>query len=177
MAEFYGIVSGKWLVVSSSAPRSFASSLLFPEKFWFCTDNIGSVELLDLVPRLQIDSREELARAPIWTWTRCLHFFLLFADSCHGLRHTVLLELSSCWCGMQVGKAASWKTDVGDVRELVDKQKTAIGNLIRGFITSAIFDDIWFLTTGPLVGITMVFTEFSEWVNGWCIFEKLYCHE
>ena len=45
----------KWLLVSSSAPRTFVSSFLFPEKFWFCTDMIESIELPNLVPRQRID--------------------------------------------------------------------------------------------------------------------------
>ena len=39
--------------------------------------------------------------------------------------------------------------------------------------SSAIFDELWFLTTGPMVGISV----FSECENGRCIFEKHHCHE
>ena len=39
----------------SSAPSTFASSFVFPEKFLFCTDKNGSIELLSLVPRQRID--------------------------------------------------------------------------------------------------------------------------
>ena len=34
---------------------SVASSYLFPEIFWFCTDMIESIELPHLVPRQRID--------------------------------------------------------------------------------------------------------------------------
>ena len=35
---------------------------------------------------------------------------------------------------------------------------------------SIIFDELWFLTTGPMVSILVTFAKFSEW-------EKQYCHE
>ena len=41
---FLGIVSAKWLLVSSSASRTFVNSFPFPGKSWFCTDTTGSIE-------------------------------------------------------------------------------------------------------------------------------------
>ena len=45
----------KWLLVSSRVPRTFASSFVFPVKFWFCTDTPGSIGWLSPAPRLHID--------------------------------------------------------------------------------------------------------------------------
>ena len=87
--------------------------------------------------------------------------------------------LTSCWCGMQCrnycflrywcrrcGCCWAW----GACRQTRDNESVPCS-------PSAIFDELWFLTTGPLVGISVIFAEFSEWENGRCIFEKLYCHE
>ena len=50
----------------------------------------------------------------------------------------------------------------------------AVGVRRVAFYPSAIFDELWFPTTGPMVGISATFAEFSEWENGRCIFEKLH---
>ena len=44
------------LQASCSAPRTFASSFRFPEKFLFCTDTTGSIVWPSLAPRLHIDA-------------------------------------------------------------------------------------------------------------------------
>ena len=44
----------KWLCVSASAPRTFASFFLFPVKFLFYADMVGSIELTNLAPRQSI---------------------------------------------------------------------------------------------------------------------------
>ena len=36
---------------------------------------------------------------------------------------------------------------------------------------------MWFLTTGPVVSIPMIFAELSEWKNCGCFFKKHHCHE
>ena len=41
----------------------------------------------------------------------------------------------------------------------------------------AIFDEMWFLTTGPVVSIPMIFAELPEWKNCGCIFKNHHCHE
>ena len=38
-----------------TARETFVHSFPIPEKFWFCTDNIASIELPHLVPRQRID--------------------------------------------------------------------------------------------------------------------------
>ena len=44
----------KWLYTSHSAPRSFARSFVFPEKFLSCTETTGSIGWLSPAPRLHI---------------------------------------------------------------------------------------------------------------------------
>ena len=65
--------------------------------------------------------------------------------------------------------AMSCNTDVGDVgvaelEELVDKPGTTIGAWfsVLFFYPSAVFDELWFLATGLLVGISVISAEFSE---------------
>ena len=50
----------KWLSVSYLAPRTFASSFVFPEKFLFCTDALGSIEWPSPAPWLHIDDCFEI---------------------------------------------------------------------------------------------------------------------
>ena len=50
----------KWLQASYPAPRTFASSIRFPEKFLFCTDTPGSIGWPSLAPRLHIDDCFEI---------------------------------------------------------------------------------------------------------------------
>ena len=45
----------EWLEASYSAPRTVASSFMFPEKFSFCTDTTGSIGWPSPAPRLHID--------------------------------------------------------------------------------------------------------------------------
>ena len=47
-------------LASSLAPRTFANSFVFPEKFLFYTDTPGSIEWLDPAPRLHIDDCFEI---------------------------------------------------------------------------------------------------------------------
>ena len=51
---------GLRLLVSLSAPSTFVSSFLFPEKFLFCTGMIESIELPSLVQRQRIDDCFEI---------------------------------------------------------------------------------------------------------------------
>ena len=67
-AEFQGIVSVKWLWVSSRAPRTFASFSLFPVKFLFCTDTTGSIEWPSPAPRLHIGDCFEIHN---FQWEPC----------------------------------------------------------------------------------------------------------
>ena len=50
----------KWLQVSYSAPRTFASSFVFPEKFLFCKDLTGSIKWPSPAPRLHVDDCFEI---------------------------------------------------------------------------------------------------------------------
>ena len=85
-----------------------------------------------------------------------LFVFSVAAGSCDGLTRTVLLVLSHLDdAGCNVKITASCNTDVGDagvaeLEELVDKPRTPIGTLFS--VLHFIFDELWFLTTGPLVG-------------------------
>ena len=58
----------KWLYVSSPIPRAFASSFVFPEKFLFCTDTLGSTEWLSPAPRLHIGDCFEIRN---FHWELC----------------------------------------------------------------------------------------------------------
>ena len=62
---------------------------------------------------------------------------------------------------------ASCNTGVGDVgvaelEGLVDKPGTTYVVRRVAFYSSAIFDELWFLTTGPPAGISVILAEFSE---------------
>ena len=59
-AEFQGIVSVNELLVSFLAPRTFASSFVFPAKFLFCTETTGSIGWPRPAPRLHIDDCFEI---------------------------------------------------------------------------------------------------------------------
>ena len=66
--------------------------------------------------------------------------------------------------GCCVGTAASCGNDVGDVavaelEEPVDEPGTTIGTqfAVLDFDSSAIFHELWFLTTGPMVRISVIF--------------------
>ena len=59
-AEFQGNVSVNDLRLPIRAPIFFASSFVFPEKFWSCTDMPGSIGLLSLVPRVHIGDGFEI---------------------------------------------------------------------------------------------------------------------
>ena len=54
-AKFQGIVSANDFRLPNSAPRTFASSFVFTEKFLFCTDTTGSIGWPSPAPRLHID--------------------------------------------------------------------------------------------------------------------------
>ena len=58
-AEYQGIVSVNNFRYPR-VPRNFASSLVFPEKFLFCTDTTGSIGWPSPAPRLQIDDCFEI---------------------------------------------------------------------------------------------------------------------
>ena len=45
----------KCLLASHRAPRTFATFIEFPEKFWFCTDTTGSIGWPSPAPRLHFD--------------------------------------------------------------------------------------------------------------------------
>ena len=100
----------------------------------------------------------------------CFNCFSISAGSCDGLTHTVLLELSLLVdAGCNVGTTAFCNTDVGDVgvaelEELVDKTRDNHWYVFRraALYPSAIFDELWFLATSPLVGISVILAEFSE---------------
>ena len=93
-AKILGNCQCKWLLVSSSAPRTFVSSFPFPEKFLFCTDKIEFIELPSLVPLLRIDDCFEIH---ILHWELCdlllssHRFFPLWA----GLYHCVFCKKPS----------------------------------------------------------------------------------
>ena len=59
-AKFQGIVSVNDFRLPILAPRTFASSFVFPEKFLFCTDTPGSIEWLGPAARLHIDDCFEI---------------------------------------------------------------------------------------------------------------------
>ena len=76
-------------------------------------------------------------------------------------------------------------TDVEDVLKVelegpVDDPGTTMGTYLP---CSIVFSDIatkknlWFLSTGPLVGVSVIFADFSKRWNCWRILEDLYCHE
>ena len=71
--------------------------------------------------------------------------------------------------GCSVGVTASCDDDAGEagedeLEELVDRPGTTNGTSfsVLHFIRLSFFDELWFLTTGPLVGISVIFAEFSE---------------
>ena len=70
---------------------------------------------------------------------------------------------------VDAGCSASCNTDaeyvgVAELEEIVDKpgDNDRYVVLRAAFHPSAIFNELWFLTTGPLVGISVIFAEFSE---------------
>ena len=118
-------------------------------------------------------------------WSRCLHLCLCFAGSCDGVSPCcATLTFTSCWNGMQRRNycflrywcrrctcSSAWRA----CRQTRDNDRYVV--LRAAFYPSAFSDELWLLTTGPLVRISVIFAEFSEWENGQCIFEKLYRHE
>ena len=69
--------------------------------------------------------------------------------------------------GCCVGITASCDKDVGDagvaeLEEPVDRPGTTIGTLFcrAAFYSSAFFDELWFLTTGKMVGLSVIVAEF-----------------
>ena len=100
-----------------------------------------------------------------------LFLFSVFAGPCDKFPRTSSLILSllidaGCCAGVTVS------CDEEEVEELVDRPKTT-----KGTNLPAIFDEVWFLTTGPVAGMPMILAEFSELKNCQCVFEKHYCHE
>ena len=98
--------------------------------------------------------------------TLSLSFFPIFAGSCDGLLHTVALELSLL---VDAECSASCNTDDGDagvdeLQELLEKPGTTIGKKFAVFAlySSAIFDDLWLLASGPLEGIPVVLQSFPS---------------
>ena len=72
----------------------------------------------------------------------------------------VLSLLVDAGCNVRI--TASCNTDVGDVsvaelEELVDKPGTTISTQfsVLHFYPSAMFNESWFLTSGPMVGISV----------------------
>ena len=59
-AKFQGIVSVNDFRLPNLAPRTLASSFVFPEKFLFCTDTTGSIGWPSPAPRLHIDDCFEI---------------------------------------------------------------------------------------------------------------------
>ena len=76
---------------------------------------------------------------------------------------SVLVDTGCC-----EGITASCGKDVGDVGE-AELEKPVDGQGQRSYVvrrvafySSSIFDELWFLTTGPMVGIHVIFAEFTE---------------
>ena len=87
----------KWPLVSSSAPRTFASSFVFPKQFLFRTDKIESIELPNLVPRQRIGD---------CLWTHIPHWGPRDLPlSCH---QTFLLEVRLRQCVFLKEPLSSW---------------------------------------------------------------------
>ena len=92
---------------------------------------------------------------------------------------SLLIDAGCC-----VGVTASCDEDVRDasttkLKVLINKPKDNDWYVVlrAALYPSAIFDELWFLTTGPLVGKPVIFAEFSEGENCRCIFEKHNCDE
>ena len=56
------------------------------------------------------------------------------------------------------------KMSEDEVEELVDRPGTTNGHVVRFFhlILSPFFGEMWFLTTGPVVGVPMILKELSK---------------
>ena len=96
--------------------------------------------------------------------------FSVSAGPRDGLTRTVLLVLSLLVdAGCNAGITASCGEDVGDVgvtelAELVDRPGTTIGTqfAVLHFIRLPFLMSCGFLTTGPMVGTSVILAEFSE---------------
>ena len=65
------------------------------------------------------------------------------------------------------------------VEELVDRPRDNEWYIVRcfAFDSFAIFGEMWFLTTGPVVGVPMILAELPQLENCGCFFKKHHCHE
>ena len=105
--------------------------------------------------------------------------------SCDEFPRTSSLILSHLTdAGCSVGVTVSCDENVGEVgedelEELVDRPSKNEWYVVGRFAIdlSAMFDELWFLTTGPMVITPVIFAEFSKWEKCRCIFKKHYCHE
>ena len=86
--------------------------------------------------------------------------------------------------GCSVGVTVSCDEDVGEVgedevEELVDRPGMTNGTWfdVSQLNFLPFFDEMWFLTTGPMVSIPVIFAGFSKWKNCHCIFKKHYLYE
>ena len=89
----------EWLLVSSSAPRTFVSSFLFPEKFWFCTDKVEFIEMQNFVPLQRVDDCFEI---------RILHEGL--CDLLSSTHQKFLPEVRLCQCVFCKEPLFSWSS-------------------------------------------------------------------
>ena len=112
---------------------------------------------------------------------RCHHFylgFLFLLVHTTGFLYTSSLILSllvDAGCSVGVTAFLRWSCRRSKWRwSWRTRQKTRDN---EWHVVRSIFDEMWFLTTGPKVKFPVIFAEFSEWKNCPCIIKKHNCHE
>ena len=80
----------------------------------------------------------------------------------------ILLILLTISCDEDVGK-------VDEIEEPVDKSSTTSGTWfdVSQWIFLAIFDEVWFQATSPVVTLHKFFADFSKWKNCRCIYRSI----
>ena len=154
---------GKWVKIVCLPDTTFARSS--EDNSWEelgacrCSGTLSSTRFSLNSSTHSGTSRNGSLRIPL------LSFFIRVFGFCWSTRRvssfSITHTLTSCWCVMvRTCRRCRCNWARRTCRWTKDNEWYAVR---RGaFYPSAIFDELWFLTTGPMVSIHVIFAEFSE---------------